>query len=467
MAKPGNTSSRRGVTYAAAVVGGVLLLTGSIIPANAEVIAGSSGTVTSDRSAGTWSAADLATTALTTTDLSCPVRDELSGAVIFLSDRGAETPDVAGPDVRVESLYPFTQDAMFQMSLDAQGKLAAASTLENGFRDSNNAAVADMAAAVKPNHTYSIGYVCTQQAADFTTATVNAANGKPVAAWATLTTDAAGGWTISAAQGMFSSVATPTISGVAAVGYVLTASAAAPVPAADATTFQWLRNGAEISGATASTYKQVAADQGQSVSVRVRHQKLGYETAEKISTAVVVKGVFSGLVPPKLSGTAATGYTLKSTVTLPSPQPSTVAYRWLRNGVVISGATSASYRLTAMDQGKQIRSRVYFYRAGYLSTYRDSVTVVSKGVFTSVTAPGFTGTTAVGYTLKAAVKLPSPVPSAVRYQWLRNGVPIYRATASTYRLTTMDRGKQIRLRVQFIRTGYLTATATSAYRVIR
>src|SRR6476661_3450790 len=230
MAILSNTSSRRGMQAASAVVGGVLFLSGSIIPANAVVPAGSAGTVSSSKSNCTWAAADLAATALTT-DLACPVTDELSGAVAFLSDRGAETPAVSGPDVRVESLYSFTQDALFQMSLDASGNLAAASTLENGFRDTSNTAVADMAAAVKPNHTYSIGYVCTQQSADFATATVNAVGGKPVAAWATLTTDAAGQWSISAAQGTFSSVATPAISGTAAVGYTLTAKTAAPVPA--------------------------------------------------------------------------------------------------------------------------------------------------------------------------------------------------------------------------------------------
>jgi hypothetical protein len=466
MAIEANTSFRRGAQTASAVAGGVLLLTSSIIPAHAVVPAGSAGTVTSTKAAGSWSAADLAATALTT-DLGCPAIDAMSGAVVFLSDRGSETPAVAGADTRVETLYPFTQDSLFQMSLDANGNLAAPSTLENGFRDNSNATVAKMATAMAPNHTYSIGYVCTQQSSDFATATVNAVNGKPVAAWATLTTDAAGQWSISAAQGTFSSVAAPTISGTAAVGYILTAKVVAPAPAADTTTFQWLRNGSSISGATASTYKQVGADQGQKISVRATHKKAEFADAEKTSAAVTVQGVFGGLVAPKISGTAAAGYTVKSVVTLPTPKPSAVTYRWLRNGVLISGAASASYRLTSLDAGKQIRSRAYFARPGYLTTYRDSVAVVSKAVFSSVAAPSISGTATVGFTVKAVVKRPTPAPSAYSYQWLRNGAAISRATSASYRLTAMDRGKQIRVRVQFIRSGYLTASATSAYRVIR
>lgn len=443
-----------------------MLLTGSVVPAQAVVPDGSAGTITSSKTTGSWTAADLAAAELTT-DMQCPVNNEMSGALVFLADRGSETPAVAGFDTRVETLYPFTQDPLFQMSLDANGNLAAPSTLENGFRDGANAAIASMASAVAPNHTYSIGFVCTQLSADFASATVSAVNGKAVASWATLTTDANGQWSISAAQGSFNSAAAPAISGTPAVGYVLTATAAAAVPAADSTAFQWLRNGSPIAGATASTYKQVAADQGQQVSVRATRTKAGYADAVSTSGAVTVLGVFGNLVAPKISGTVAAGYTIKSVVTLPTPAPSAITYRWLRNGAVISGATASSYRLTSLDTGKQIQSRVYFSRPGYLRTYRNSAAFVSKAVFTSVVAPGFTGTTAVGYTLKAAVKLPSPAPSAVSYQWLRNGVAISRATGASYRLTTLDRGKQIRLRVKFSRAGYLTATATSAYRIIR
>ncbi|MFP3461107.1 hypothetical protein R5O87_09680 [Arthrobacter globiformis] len=465
MAIEGN-SFPRGVKAAVAVLGGALLLTGSIVPAQAVVPEGSAGTVTSSKTSGTWAAADLAAAELTT-DMQCPVTDTMSGALVFLTDRGTETPAVAGSDVRVETLYPFTQDPLFQMSLDANGNLAAPSTLENGFRDGTNAAIASMASAAAPNHTYSIGFVCTQQSADFATTTVNAVNGRPVAAWATLTTDGSGQWSISAAQGTFSSVAAPTVSGTAAVGYVLTAKAATAVPAADSTAFQWLRNGSPIAGATAATYKQVAADQGQKVSVRATRKKAGYADAESTSGTVTVLGAFGALVVPKISGTVAAGYTVKSVVTLPTPKPTAVTYRWLRNGAIISGAMASSYKLTSLDTGKQIRSRAYFARPGYLSTYRDSAAVVSKAVFTSVAAPGFSGTTTVGSTLRAVVKRPSPAPSVISYQWLRNGAPISRATGASYRLTAADRGKQIRLRVQFSRTGYLTATATSAYRIIR
>ncbi len=49
--------------------------------------------------------------------------------------------------------------------------------------------------------------------------------------------------------------------------------------------YQWLRNGATISGATASTYKLVAADRGQKITVKVTGAKSGYQSIAKTSAA--------------------------------------------------------------------------------------------------------------------------------------------------------------------------------------
>ncbi|GAB4100948.1 hypothetical protein [Sinomonas halotolerans] len=449
----------------AALAGGAMLLSGSIVPAHAEISSTSAGTVTSTRASGAWTVADLAATELST-DMACPVLDAMSGALVVIAEQGSEVPSVATGDVAAASQYTFVQDPMFQMSLNSDGTVAAPSTLENGFLDSAGQAVANMQNAVQPNHTYSIGYVCTQLSDDFTKATINPVGGQAVASWATLTTDSAGNWTIGARQEPFASVSVPRITGTTAVGYTLTAAVAASVPAADATTFQWLRDGAAIPGATTTTYKLVAADQAHKISVAARHTKAGYIDAVRTSTAYTVSGVFANVVAPRISGTAAVGYTLKAVVTVPSPAPSSIRYQWLRNGAAISGATGSSYKLTASDQAKQIRVKVAFLRAGYLTTTPTSAYVVPKGVFANLVAPTIGGTAKVGYTLKAYVTKPTPLPSVIQYQWLRNGYPIKGATASAYKLTSYDRGKQIRVRVTFVRSGYLTASRTSAYRIV-
>ena len=62
-------------------------------------------------------------------------------------------------------------------------------------------------------------------------------------------------------------------------------------------------------------------------------------------------------VAPVLSGTAQVGETLTVTDGTWNNTP-TYSYTWLRNGVVITGATAATYVLAPADEGATIRARV-------------------------------------------------------------------------------------------------------------
>jgi hypothetical protein len=84
----------------------------------------------------------------------------------------------------------------------------------------------------------------------------------------------------------------PTISGTAEVGQLLTASAASvtgnPTPSR---TWQWLRDGSSISGATSATYTLVSADGGTDVSVRqTETNALGADDAVSAVVEVPVSG---------------------------------------------------------------------------------------------------------------------------------------------------------------------------------
>lgn len=62
-------------------------------------------------------------------------------------------------------------------------------------------------------------------------------------------------------------------------------------------------------------------------------------------------------VAPVLSGTAQVGETLTVTNGTWNNTPS-YTYTWLRNGVVIAGATASTYTLTPAEEGATIRARV-------------------------------------------------------------------------------------------------------------
>lgn len=61
----------------------------------------------------------------------------------------------------------------------------------------------------------------------------------------------------------------PAISGTARIGNVLTASTGTWGGASNTYTYQWMRNGEDVDGSTASTYSLTVADLGFTMSVRV------------------------------------------------------------------------------------------------------------------------------------------------------------------------------------------------------
>lgn len=75
--------------------------------------------------------------------------------------------------------------------------------------------------------------------------------------------------------------------------------------------------------------------------------------------------------------------------------------------------------------------------------------------------PTISGTATVGQTLTAATGAWTPASVGFAYQWLRNGVPIGGATASTLTLTSADLGAVISVAVTGSATGYSPVTITS------
>jgi peptidoglycan/xylan/chitin deacetylase (PgdA/CDA1 family) len=106
----------------------------------------------------------------------------------------------------------------------------------------------------------------TPVAADVGTSITVRVSGTPAGATAASATSA--GVTVAAAP-VTVTPGTPTISGAARVGRVLTANPGTWSPAGVAFSYQWLRNGSPIAGATARTYTVVTADWLRTISVRV------------------------------------------------------------------------------------------------------------------------------------------------------------------------------------------------------
>jgi hypothetical protein len=159
--------------------------------------------------------------------------------------------------------------------------------------------------------------------------------------------------------------AKPAISGTAKAGYTLKATSGAWAPSAASHSFQWLRDGKAISGATASGYKLTSSDRGKKIAVKVVARQTGFSTTVATSSSVAVPRIFTKTGTPKIGGTTKKGYTLKAYVGSWSPAPTSYGYQWYRNGVKISGATKSTYKVTSSDRGKRITVNVTGKRSGY------------------------------------------------------------------------------------------------------
>jgi len=162
-----------------------------------------------------------------------------------------------------------------------------------------------------------------------------------------------------------------TVSGTAKVGSKLTAGAVS-WSATSTSSYQWLRDGAAISGATSSSYTLAAGDLGKKVSVRViahpASKTLGLVAETSAQTATVAAGPSAALKSaPKISGTVAVGHKLKASAGSWSLPGVSAGYQWLRGGKAISGATSSAYTVSTKDVGAKLSVRVTAKVAGHLS----------------------------------------------------------------------------------------------------
>jgi hypothetical protein len=135
------------------------------------------------------------------------------------------------------------------------------------------------------------------------------------------------------------------------------------------------------------------------------------------------------------------------------------SYRWLRNGVPISGAEAAEYILTIADEGKAIQCEVTgTSSAGAVSAITTALTVspapaTAPPVLKSkVHVPGESGTFKVTDKLTCEPGEWSASP-AFSYHWLRNGAPIAGAESATYELAPADEGASVQCEVAATNAG--------------
>ncbi|MBO9555991.1 hypothetical protein [Cellulomonas sp.] len=252
-----------------------------------------------------------------------------------------------------------------------------------------------------------------------------------------------------------------TISGTPVPGSVLTPTYGTLSQPDAWAGFQWLVDGVPVGGQAGQegTFTPTAAHVGKKISVRMT--VVGDGELHLTAQVTVVTGTLTAATPT-ISGTKVVGSTLTAAPGTWGPAPVTLRYQWYRSGTAISGATASTYTLTTTDMGATLTVKVTGSKSGFTTASKTSAaTSAILGKLTTAT-PTISGTRTVGSTLTAKPGTWGPSPVTFTYQWYRSGTAISGATASTYKLVSADRGKTMTVKVTGKKTGYATASVTSA-----
>jgi hypothetical protein len=256
----------------------------------------------------------------------------------------------------------------------------------------------------------------------------------------------------------------PALSGTPKVGKTLTVADPAWNTDDVEQTYQWLRDGEPITGASAASHLLAPADLGRSISVAVTGTKEGWTSATVDSNALTttVGDTIVATLQPRVSGTPTLGQTLTSTPgTWGTGETPAFGYQWLRDGGPITGATQASYVVTLADLGRDLSLRVTATRTAYAPGSFTTAGLPVARVATSTTAKAARkkirqGRAAV---LRITVDAGAASPDGkVRIDEGTKRLRTFKVANGTkkVRVTGLGRGKHV------LRVGYLGSATTEA-----
>jgi surface antigen len=181
------------------------------------------------------------------------------------------------------------------------------------------------------------------------------------------------------APGTMAVASAPTVSGIAKVGGVLTASGGSFSPAASSTSIAWLADGAPIAGATGPTLTLGPDQLDHRITAAVTGQRVGYTNAvaASVPTEPVGPENLTLTQEPALGGSARVGQELAVTPGVVGPDGTGTYYHWLRDGDRIPKANKARYVPNADDLGHKLSVKVRYAKRGYNSIVR-TLTVAER-----------------------------------------------------------------------------------------
>jgi hypothetical protein len=227
---------------------------------------------------------------------------------------------------------------------------------------------------------------------------------------------------------VYPAIVTPPSSVTVIAGQTATFSAVAT--GSEPLSYQWLRNGAPISGATSPAYTtpaMAATDSGARYTVRVANAA---GSVTSVPASLTVGAAFDpAIVVQPASQSIVIGQTATFSVVATGTGP--LAYQWRRSGGNIAGATSATFTTPVITTAGGVQYSVRITNAaGNVTSANATLTPVAAAV--APTLPNDTATASVIVGQVASFTAAPAGTGPFSYQWRRDGVAIVGATSATY-----------------------------------
>ena len=226
--------------------------------------------------------------------------------------------------------------------------------------------------------------------------------------------------------------------------FSVTVSGTAPL------SYQWMKNGINIPGATLASYTTPSAslsDNGSTYLVNVTNNE-GSVISDSATLTVILPSTAPTITTQPLDQTVTAGQIVTFTVAAIGTAP--LSYQWQKNGVNIPGATSSMYTTpatTMLDNGNNYRVNVT-NNAGNVISDSATLTVILPITAPIITTQPLDQTVRPGQIATFGVIATGTAP--LSYQWQKNGVNIPGATNAMYTTpatTASDNGNTYRVNV--------------------
>lgn len=229
----------------------------------------------------------------------------------------------------------------------------------------------------------------------------------------------------------------PTVEGAARIGSDLDCRPGTFGGGSGSRTTAWLRDGAEIAGATSARYRVVPEDQLAMLRCRETVSNAAGSVSQD-SAPVSIPGEKPALdTPPAVTGEPWVGGTAQCTSGLWRNAPTRFEYQWLLDGSDIPGETTPTHRIAAMEENRRLACAVVAVNESGTASALSAERTVTEAPPSHVTNPLIAGEARVGVSLTC---VPGSVERArsLSYQWFRDGALVVGAAAPTFIATSRD-----------------------------